>query len=162
MSASFGTSLVHVSCPPFKLTVFCSGGLAQRAQALLNRSSTSNTLWRQEIEPFMAHPSRLQADLRVRVRCVIKVSRAANVHSRSLGSIRSILCECEDLGSSDTPKRRVLFSFSGSDSFSSLFKDKETLHEGSELLIWEPWEDVQTSAISTMLCYRFAIATNPS
>ena len=108
----------------------------------------------------MAHPSRAQADLHLRVRRVIKVSKTASIHSRALGSIRSILCECEEIGSNANPEQRVLFSFEGSVTFSRLWKDREALREGAEVLLWKPWENVKTSTISTMLCYRFAVAPN--
>ncbi|EJD04789.1 uncharacterized protein FOMMEDRAFT_166578 [Fomitiporia mediterranea MF3/22] len=123
---------------------FVRNGLAERAQTLINRSSTALTLWKKDIEPFASHSERLQADLRLRVKSIIHVSRNANLHSRNAGAIRSVLAICAAL---DGLECTTLFSSCHND------HDSRSLKEGSEVLVWKPWQE--TAHPRTLFCSRF-------
>ena len=139
------------------MLILFSDGLAQRAQILLQRSSTSLVLWRKEMEPHMTNPLRLLPDAKLQVTKVINAYRAPTNQTRALGPIQSILCECEPIGVQTQPCRRALFSFGRSDHASRASAGGKTLAEGSEVFLWKPWDEVVLSDTPTLLSYRFLI-----
>lgn len=161
-----------------------SGGLAERAQHLLARSSTSDTLWRKELESQASSRSKLRPDLRVRVREVLEVSRIENMHARASGSLRSVLiiCDVVDPKAHDAlvvdgqrSIMNVLLSFDHGSSHASSSESGPKIQNGSEVLIWRPWREVSQSDsspsamnspanhpffrnnLSAVLCSRFVV-----
>ena len=129
--------------------------MAERAQLLMNRSSTALTLWKKEIDSSGSRPRLLHPDLRLRVKEVIHVSRNENVHSRSVGTVRSVFALCE-LPNGET--RSVLFSFATDDHASQGSDHRDSVTEGSEVLVWKPWQEVSQPA--TLFCSRFLVLSD--
>ncbi|KAH8115113.1 hypothetical protein DFH11DRAFT_1507998 [Phellopilus nigrolimitatus] len=122
-------------------------GLAERANCLMGRSSTSFTLWQKELESrasaSLSRPGRLRPDLCLRVTRVLQISRVANVRMRSEGSFRSVLALCEVLNS-----RTVLFSFAPQSHDSHLMGSGALIAEGANVYAWMPWFELGSDKAS--------------
>ncbi|KAL5498120.1 hypothetical protein ACEPAH_2250 [Sanghuangporus vaninii] len=132
---------------------FVRSGLAERAQLLMNRSSTALVLWRKEIESLSHRPDRLNADLRLRVKEIVHVSRNANVHSRAAGALRTVLATCTTLPNGE--ERSVLLSFTHDEHRSHALNSASPPALGSEILVWRPWQETKDPPV--LLCFRFLV-----
>jgi len=151
---------------------FVRGGLAERAQSVVNRSRTAYTLWQKDIEVQLrsipsARPSKsslaiyrrtLRPDLLLRVESVLHETRISGV-SRGAGALRSVLTRCAAHHTtrdalSTTPSADglatslVLFSFSpeihGGIAVSSS-DPTFNMSEGAEILAWKPFHEAVSS-----------------
>ncbi|KAL5510964.1 hypothetical protein ACEPAG_3683 [Sanghuangporus baumii] len=139
-------------------TDFNRSGLAERAQLLMNRSSTALVLWRKEIESLSHRPDRLNVDLRLRVKEVIHVSRNANVHSRAAGALRTVLATCTTLPNGE--QRSVLLSFTNDEHRFRALHSASPPVLGSEILVWKPWQETKDPPV--LLCFRFLVLSDSS
>ncbi|KAL5478699.1 hypothetical protein ACEPAI_1976 [Sanghuangporus weigelae] len=138
-------------------TDFNRTGLAERAQMLMNRSSTALALWRKEIES-LSRPDRLNADLRLRVKEVVHVSRNANVHSRAAGALRTVLATCTTLPNGE--ERSVLLSFTNDEHRFHTLDSASPPALGSEILVWKPWQETKDPPV--LFCFRFLVLSDSS
>ncbi|KAL5524936.1 hypothetical protein ACEPAF_8805 [Sanghuangporus sanghuang] len=137
---------------------FIRNGLAECAQMLMDRSSTALVLWRKEIESLSHRPNRLNADLRLRVKEVVHVSRNANVHSRAAGALRTVLATCTILPNGE--ERSVLLSFANDEHRFHAPGSASPPALGSEILIWKPWQETKDPPV--LFCFRFLVLSDSS
>jgi len=163
--------LVSPEKPGAKGKKFLKGGLAERAQTIVNRSQTSYTLWQKDIEvhlraipsgpnahSFTSYRRALRPDLLLRVVSVLRETRISGT-SRGAGSLRSVLarCDVQQTGRdalSTTPTAQstttllVLFSFSPEVlARASVTSSDPTFDmvEGVEIMVWKPFHEVVLS-----------------
>ncbi|THH07252.1 hypothetical protein EW145_g3506 [Phellinidium pouzarii] len=127
---------------------FLRNGLAERAQRLVDRSSTAFTLWKKDLESQASSSrlGRLRPDLRVRITHIIQTTRISNVHARAACTLRSVLATCQMLDTSaipiDSPPRTILFSFSPESHDSYLMDSNVEMSDSMDVLIWRPWSEI--------------------
>jgi len=151
---------------------FIKGGLAERAQYIVNRSRTAYTLWQKDIEVQLrsipsARPNEstlaiyrrtLRPDILLRVESVLHETRISGL-SRGAGALRSVLTRCAVHQTtrdalSTTPSvdgltaSLVLFSFSPEIHGGVVITSSDPtfdMTEGAEILVWKPFHEVVPS-----------------
>ena len=105
----------------------------------------------------MANISRLQPAIKLQVTKVVDIFRAPASHSRAHRPVQSILCDCIVIGTEEQVIRRALLSFGSSNRAAGVHVNPEAIDIDSEVLIWEPWEEVEVSHRTTLLSSRFLV-----
>lgn len=130
----------------FHFSLLPSGGLADCAQQLMARDSTSLVLWQKEIEAIPSI-SRIKprCDLRVFVETILQSSLLRNAQATSA---RTVLALCRILDDStaqvtdgsEPSKFHIMFK---SDPRRSEPGSVSEIKSGSTILVWKPWFEFQ-------------------
>lgn len=128
---------------------FGRGGLAERAERLLLRSSTNFSLWQAGFVKRLEGAQNTKEDIRLRITSVLSFTRN---HPRSSTSSvdalpRTAVARCreviQDGNESSFPNEgTVVFLFSNHDRVSSVVR----FEEGKDVCVWRPWREVELSS----------------
>lgn len=129
---------------PFSF-LFRRGGLAERVEHLLFRSSTNFSLWQAGFAKQLERAKCTKEDIRLRISSILSYTKNTTGIS-SNGLPRTVITKCTKVlqgapeGNGNSPQEEtVVFLFSNHDRVSSAIN----FQEGKEVCVWRPWQEVE-------------------
>jgi hypothetical protein len=152
--------MLTISCPLRR------GGLAERAENRLSRSSTNFSLWQAEFARQLEGNKPMKEDLRLRVLSILSYTSTMRSFASSDGPPRSTVTKCMDVhrGSLDKSKQSleeatVVFLFASHERISSAL----TFQEGREVCVWRPWQEIELPEVFDQLpLHPIEMETSPT
>ncbi|KAG8836267.1 hypothetical protein FRC18_011658 [Serendipita sp. 400] len=152
---------------------FMRGGLAEKAQALIAKSTTDFSLWHRDLS---AGGKDLGAELHLRVLEIRARNHSQNAPliqdtlTSTLTPLKTVLTICQRFDDDDGPQRiMVLFSTLGSsrqlESLANKVSNPLAISTHKEVLVWKPWIEISlphvhedgTTTETALLCSKFLV-----
>ncbi|KAG8854397.1 hypothetical protein FRB91_003528 [Serendipita sp. 411] len=149
------------------------GGLAEKAQALIAKSTTDFSLWHRDLS---AGGRDLGAELHLRVLEIRARNHSQNApliqdtRTSTLTPLKTVLTICQRFDDDDAPQRiMVLFSTLGSsrqlESLANKVSNPLAISTHKEVLVWKPWIEISlphvhedgTTTETALLCSKFLV-----
>ncbi|GJJ09039.1 hypothetical protein Clacol_003261 [Clathrus columnatus] len=126
------------------------GGLAERAQHMLLKSSTNLTLWQTERDKDAGYSKPPKGDLHLRIISILSYTyhpTGIYQHQPSTANPRTVLTTCYILDSnSEVEPKLVVFLIPPN-------KRNGGIHTGKEVYVWRPWNDIRIPRVDEEVCH---------